>query len=976
MARVLGPALIATAFLVGGWNLSLAASIGVRNADHPGFGRIVLELPKGLTGTAIQRGDRVLVRFVGGTVVDSFEPGLLGGRNLRRSVALVDGMDLTVAHGVRLRVLNLGDRLVVDLLDAAKSPDPAGDRRSLASPAEAHPADAAPMTVADAKSIDATVAPIIFPPVTTMPPPSLPVAPGIDTDRTGPSEQWPAAAFVAPVLAVAHAELPPGERSPQTPLALAATSAGTVLSLPFSAETGAASFKRGEWFYVVFDDRRPIDLSNQRANPMFAQATLRLLPDATLLRFKGDPASGLSLAHVGADWRLTLGGAPSGTFKPRSVAGGGVMLPATGLGRVVAIPDPEGGGTLLIGTLRQAGPSMPETRQAAAFILWPTWLGVVVEPLLDAIQMHVAPDGFLLTAGAGGSLALSDTFMPADGGESADGFSRRFSLPALPTEILLGRMQEAVRSAAAAPAQSRTDKRLAVAQSLLALGMGIEAQGTMVAAARDDPRAPARSDVIAAAAVAALLAGRVGEGEGIMDERLMDDRLPGKDEVAFWRGMRAAMMALDIHAAAAALAPRIGLLISYPAPLRDRLMALVGETLAGGGQGAALDQLVKAFPDDPHLALARAMTADAGTPLLAGLDSLASGPDRRMWARAASLAAEVRLARGLTDPSATADTLEHLLYAWRDDATEIALRERIAALRAQGGAPRPALALLRETAKLWPERTAELRTQMATLLEGAVGPDARPVLSPLEFAALVEGNVDLLPVGPAGERLAEMLAERLDTLELPERAATALGALAAKLPPGVTRATFGAHLASLRLARNDAQAALLALRDSEVADLPPALHETRELFRAQAQLAQNDRVAALATLAPLTLPAASALRATLLEQALDWVAAGRALDNMLDALPSDGPLDQPQATLLLRTASDAAQARDEAKLQRLQQRFRQRMPSPDLTRVFELLTASPVREVADLSRAGHETATARQLPGQLSAIMAVKPGTR
>ena len=64
MARLLDLALITTAFLVGQWNFSLATTIGVRNGDHPGFSRIVLELPEGFTATAVQRGDRVLVRFL------------------------------------------------------------------------------------------------------------------------------------------------------------------------------------------------------------------------------------------------------------------------------------------------------------------------------------------------------------------------------------------------------------------------------------------------------------------------------------------------------------------------------------------------------------------------------------------------------------------------------------------------------------------------------------------------------------------------------------------------------------------------------------------------------------------------------------------------------------------------------------------------------------------------------------------------
>ncbi len=972
-----------------------AAGTSVRVGAHPGFGRVVFDMPDGQTGTASQDGDRIAIRFAGDKLTwDAIEPGAVTARNLRRTTIMPDGMDLIVTQGTRLKVTRLGNRLVVDLLDAMRPVPIAGK----APPVNMPPVNTPSVNAPSVKSPDARPALAALPPIAAtavVPAPeisveSLPAAPAAAT----PPHGSPAGATTPPARP-STAEIPASQH-PAGISDLAPTSMGRALSLPFSAQAGAAAFQRGDSWYVVFDERRPIDFSGSHdgvsrssEGAKFAGATVQLLPEATVLRLDAIAGTGLVLRHEAAGWQLSLGPASPPGFVPR-LAGGSLMLAARDIGRVVAVPDPNGGGILLVGTLRQASAAVPTARRSTEFILWPTWLGVVVEPVLDTLRMRAVPEGFLLSAGVGGALATSDGFVPADQAV-ADADGRPPELTAFPPEVLLRRMQAAVAGAAGAPARSRTGKRLDVARSLLALGMGVEAQGAVAAAVRDDPRASDLPELRMTAAMAALLAGRVAESDGLLAQSL-----DGNGEVAFWRGVRAALLGRDVPAAATALAFGIGRLIAYPAPLRDRLLGLVGETLAEGGQAAAFGQLDKALPGNPRLALARAMLPGPTLPgptlpgptlsgptlsgasgaSLAGLDAVAAGADRRMRFRAARLAAETRLARQLTGPAAAADALERLFYAWRDDPTEIALRERAAALRAEGGATRPAIALLRETARLWPDETARLRGSMTELLTRAIAPDARPVLPPLEFVSMVEDNADLLPSGFAGEPVAEMLADRLSALDLPRRAAALLGRVMAASVPGTSRAILGARLAALLLSEEDAPATLAALRDSDAPDLPVAVRTARGLTAARAHMARNDRAAALADVAPLTGPAASELRAALMEQARDWAGAMAALAPILAALPDTGPLDAAQGKTLLRMASDAAQAGDEATLAELGRQFRDRIPVPELARVFAVLTQRPVTAVADLARAGQEATLARQLPAQLDALAPRKLATR
>ncbi|MFL5282789.1 MAG: hypothetical protein ACJ8AW_17820 [Rhodopila sp.] len=47
---------------------------------------------------------------------------------------------------------------------------------------------------------------------------------------------------------------------------------GSAFLLPFSPSTGAAAFRSADVTYLVFDERRPVDLAGLKGDPVFAQA--------------------------------------------------------------------------------------------------------------------------------------------------------------------------------------------------------------------------------------------------------------------------------------------------------------------------------------------------------------------------------------------------------------------------------------------------------------------------------------------------------------------------------------------------------------------------------------------------------------------------------------------------------------------------------------------------------------------------------
>ena len=272
---------------------------------------------------------------------------------------------------------------------------------------------------------------------------------------------------------------------------------------------------------------------------------------------------------------------------------------------------------------------------------------------------------------------------------------------------------------------------------------------------------------------------------------------------------------------------------------------------------------------------------------------------------------------------------------------------------------------------------------MLTILSSLLRATSVDALAPLDLITLLGDNADLLaelqkPTAseasvPEGALQAQ-LADKLLALDLPGRAAPQLERLMQAVPQGAGRAGFGASLAALKLREGEARGALETLVDSDpaaAADMPASLVEQRALLFATASARVGDRGRALAALAMIRTAAAGELRSTILEQAGDWPAATEALADQAESLlPADGSLNDSQRRLLIRLASAASQAGDQAMLERLRTRESPRMANGPLGDMFRLLTADRVQSASDLKRAGQEMALARTVPDGIKALAA------
>lgn len=978
-----------------------SAGVIVRVGSHDGYGRVTFALPPHTEYHVTQQDQRVVIQFSGDLKIG---PANAIPHNLLGITGGAAQATLDVAPGTTLHDWRYGDLLVIDVRDPATQPTASPAQTTAAPKPDA--AKPAPAKTESSKPVAAGPKP--SPPDAPKPPPAKPdvassemakpepkpnaaeekpasptnavlpdqgqraTAPGPGGANPPQATTIPSASQSAPSQSDTTPAAPPQALVPaEKPESAAASDSAPdgVLNIPADPQLGLAVLRLRNLALIVLDQPRNIDVASLRDDALFGSAVVQTLPTATVIRLPLDPGTALVPSRIEKAWRITaVSQEPPLRPMQAVVADDRLLLQAATPGTAVSVVDPDSGTILLVGTQRSSGQGVAVPRRTPQFNLLATWQGVAVEPNADTIVLRPAAQGFAID----GANALSPASEIGEQLTHSIGLTRVLDFPSQPNEALLDRLQGQMLAAADAPALARGPHRELVARTMMALGLGAEAGSVMRVAATDDPHVAAAPQTGALVSIAALLADRPNDTNG-----LINPALPTTDDIVFWRAVRLAELQPGSAEAAAMFSATAPLALSLPAAMRDRLLPLVAETLVAGGETAAAAALLAARPNDASLDFARAMLAEAkhdNAAALAGYAALAQSPDRSLHARASARAVELRLATGAINVRQAAEQLERLLYAWRGDQQERALRERLAELQARSGDWRAALGMLHETETLFPDDKPAIHDELTRMFVELLRSDAVGTLPPLDLVSLVEENTDLLPTGQDGEALQARLADRLLALDLPKRAGPVLEKLMGATSSPAARAGFGARLAAMRLRENDPAGALAALDDSNAPNLPDELTRHRILLGAEANARRGDTGRAIAALDGLDDAAADEARATILERANKWPEAEKALAAYVaKVVPASGKLDDAQRRALLRLATAAARAGDDAALAALREREMPRMPSGPLADMFRLLTADPVRSTADLKRSGQEATLAGGLPGQLKALQPTAP---
>ena len=461
---------------------------------------------------------------------------------------------------------------------------------------------------------------------------------------------------------------------------------GTAFLVPFDVTTAAASFRSGDSPYVVFDERRPVDMAalagrsgiRRCHGPVAAERhavpRCRTPPERGRLRSRSCRKAGGSPRVTGSpsscrSLRLT----PMGilTWQPNSPATSSAWPTRTPALRCWWEPS--------ISLAKGSSPvaAAPNSSCGRA----PGRCG------RTAVRRDRAPAGadwvypVRRTSRAG---ALAARRAPRQRLIDAANLTRRLNFSTMPTDALLRRAVKQLGDAAGAASVGARPEAHAAAETLMALGLAVEAESLLRMAAEQDPKEAASPDTGAAyrdcrPACRTARRSRCADGSPARRHRRNRAVAGGAPGDAGRRLTGRGGRVRDDRAAG----PAVSRPDSRTHPAADRGNDDPGRRDRAGGATAGPAQ-------GRSPAGLRAGSAAAGRrrhrPGAGMLDALADGHDQFDRARAAIHAVELRLATRQIDKTQAADALDKLLYAWRGDASELALRERVAELRAETGA--------------------------------------------------------------------------------------------------------------------------------------------------------------------------------------------------------------------------------------------------------------------------------------------------
>ncbi len=929
-------------------------AITVRVGRHPGYGRLVFDWPSAVPYRVSSEAGRTEVSF--GRAA-SFDLGKLK-RQLPPQVQDVevafatDGMAVTliVPPSAEVRHFTSGPKVAIDILHDGKA--------AAEAPAKAK-----------AKAKDKTKTAALKAP-TPLTKPKRKTASGRPKKPAGKPAPGPAGTAAATVTR----RLPPEDQA-RPILGRKATPAPEFsIQLPWSRGAKAAAFRRGENVWLAFDRRAPENLRDRFA-PEFGPLKRIDLAAGTLLHFEAPAGFQPILRLIDGAWTIKLQRRPVAPLQGLKAKFSddlrAMLVPLSTAGPVLEVTDPSFGDRLFIVPVGAQGLGSGVERALPEFNILPSFQGLVIQALSDALQVARNQQEVLLTGNGPLALAGGPVDLAPEEEEALPQRPRLFDLVAWRGprgRAFTTLRQERLRALVSARPRARPSARLELARFLFAHGLASEALGHL------DEIVKERRDLAKAPQIVLMrAAGRfLRDDFEAAAEILEDPGLAGEWEADLWRAAVAAR-AQDWESAASGFAQTNALIADYPRVVRARLSLLAAEAaLQNGNTTVAGERLAELAADRPppgqwdRLRFLQGLKADLDGDAATARriwQQVAQGQDRPARARARLALVDLNLAQEKITPEEAIAELERLRFAWRGDYFEFALLERLSDLYLGALDYRKALNMLRQTASYLKDfrRSEAVGQKMRAIFSQVYLGGGADQLPPLTALGLYEEFRELTPVGAEGDKMIAALADRLVQVDLLDEAGDLLEAQVEDRLSGLEKARVGSRLALTRLLDKAPAEALKALDASAGRGLPADLARERRYLRAKALAGVNRGEEALKILKAEKSRSALELRAEIETKLGRWAAVAETLSRLLPEVPAQGepPSDQGRRTIL-SVAVAMSLAKDQAGLRTLKQRFGPSMARTDEQETFALLVdaevggTAPVAEI--LTRAGHAEA--------------------
>ncbi|WP_029008960.1 tetratricopeptide repeat protein [Azospirillum halopraeferens] len=978
-----------------------AGTVRVRAADHAAYSRLVFDWPAQV-GYSVQRDGRsVTLLFDRPAAADLSQVARARLRNVTNAEQFrTGGGALAVTFSAPpdgdVRDFRNGNAVVVDVYNPGTRTLPA----EATAPAAAEPpppaAPGQPPIAAPAPAQAPAPAPVraaVPPAPPAVAPAAPPPPPGATTTTVRPGSNDPGAA-TSPAAVPPAAPSPSGAAgaqvaaAPGSDTAQPGPTAGPTLVFDTGGPASAAVYPRAGHIYFVFDRAMPIGAGAVVGPGADQVGPIEPVPatGGTVFRTRTGPFVWPQIERRGTVWRITpktrLTAEPPTNLRidpePDFLLGARLLVRAADAASVVQFTDPDVGDRLHVVPLPTPGQAVTDPYRLVDLEVLPSFQGVVVRPIADAVTVRPVREGVELTAAgglhlssvadAGSAAAAAETAAapaagvrtPAPGGASSgpaapagDGGAARarrlFELEPWQRggfENFTTARQDLQMGVAEAPDGERPRAQLDLARFYFANGFGPEALGILDIIRTAQPDLDGWPAFRALRGGARFLAGNLDGAEA----DLSDPGLADEPEAALWRAAVAAERG-DWATAARGFRTGGALLRTYPEPLLARLSLLAAEAALTGGDVAEAKRLLdrieqRVGPEANERAdiqyLRGELYRQTGETdrALEEWRAAYAGLDRYHRAKAGLALINLEVLEGLMSPASAVEKLAGLTFAWRGDDLEIAIRQRLGEMQMAAGQYAEGFETMKETAALVADTpkaeriAAEMQRQFADLYK-----DGAAHLPTLDALQLYDRFRELTPVGAEGDRIIRQLAERLIDIDLLGRAADLLQHQVEYRLAGEQKADVGTRLATVRLLDAKPDLALHALEMSNVPGMPPQLKAERRIMQAKALAEMGRANEALQLLAEDDSREANLLRVDIAWRAQNWNQASVALGKIIGPAPAPGAeLDPNESQLVLNRAVALALAGDATGLGLLRKEFGPAMEASADADAFRVLT--------------------------------------
>ena len=751
-----------------------------------------------------------------------------------------------------------------------------------------------------------------------------------------------------PPQAETHPDPAPTPTPESSDAASVAFVAGDIrMAFPSPQASGLAVFQRAGWAWIVLS--RPLDLSAFQKEKNLASLNIQSTPTGHVIRFQPPEQRTPTPWYEKGAWHVHWVANPPKTKQVLQewADAEGLHWKIPGAAPALTLTDPWLGDFLWIVTTSDPTVSVAQTRQFATLSLETTALGVVVSsfqkdlPLRQTGDVLTLPnigqrsplsqnpeDNQKIIAPDPTTVALTNTLidLPKDQPtlDTPSGNNRLFDIRAwrrVSKDQFFSEKQTLQARLATARQEDKPLARLTLARFLFAHAFYTESLALLNTMLAEDLTLHASVPVKSLRGAALFMNRRYQDAR----QSFFESNTVDQPEGGLW--MAAAFAADRLFNEAE---PYLKSITEIPDPYTPAMTVALLEPLADAW-------LNKGDQESVSLYLNRADTLDYTPSQRGRLDllkarllsvskkekeaqalwkTLSGHPDHfvRTHADYALLDSQHR-AGTLKDDEAIVG-LERLRFAWRGDAFERMVLNRLVDLYTQKGDYRDALQTLRYLERQYPDtedgKTA--RIQMQTLFTDLYLKDKADSMPPLTALALLDEFRFLTPDDETGDEMIRKLADRLVSVDLLDRAGDLLNHQVRERLEGEDKSRVGMRMAMIRLLNNQPEKAIEALNISDYLYVPVALFEKRERLRAEAQVMQNQHDDALQTLSDDASEEANQIRAHIYWKEKKYDLLIPLLESMIHIKPNAKTATAEDARSILNYVTALVLAKDEKKL--------------------------------------------------------------